>query len=60
MLNEIVRKVLRVILFLYAIPGLIAVFFFDYRFPTIIIGFVAIVAITLAIDAQKMKKIKND
>ena len=60
MLNETVRKVLRFILFLYAIPGLIAVFFFDYRFPTIIIGFVAIVAITLAIDAQKMKKIKND
>ena len=60
MLNETVRKVLRLILFLYAIPGLIAVFFFDYRFPTIIIGFVAIVAITLAIDAQKMKKIKND
>jgi len=60
MLNETVRKVLRLILFLYAIPGLIAVFFFDYRFPTIIVGFVAIVAITIAIDAQKMKKIKND
>ena len=60
MLNETVRKVLRLILFLYAIPGLIAVFFFDYRFPTIIVGFVAIVAITLAIDAQKIKKIKND
>ena len=46
-------------MFLYAIPGLIAVFFFDYRFPTIIIGFVAIVAITIAIDAQKMKKIEQ-
>ena len=56
MLNETVRKVLRFILFLYAIPGLIAVFFFDYRFPTIIIAFVAVVAITFAIDAQKMKK----
>ena len=60
MLNETVRKVLRFILFLYAIPGLIAVFFFDYRFPTIIIGFVAIVAVTLAIDFQKMKKTNND
>ena len=60
MLNETVRKVLRFILFLYAIPGLIAVFFFDYRFPTIIIAFVAVVAITLAIDAQKMKKTNND
>ena len=60
MLNETARKVLRFIVFLYAIPGLIAVFFFDYRFPTIIIGFVAIVAITLAIDAQKMKKTNND
>ena len=60
MLNESVRKVLRFILFLYAIPGLIAVFFFDYRFPTIIIAFVAVIAITLAIDAQKMKKTNND
>ena len=60
MLNETVRKVLRFILFLYAIPGLIAVFFFDYRFPTIIIAFVAVIAITLAIDAQKMKKTNND
>ena len=60
MINETASKVLRFILFLYAIPGLIAVFFFDYRFPTIIIGFVAIVAITLAIDVQKMKKTNND
>jgi len=59
MLNTRVRKVLRFILFLYAIPGLIPVFFFDYRFPTIIIVFVAIIAITLAIDARKMKK-QND
>ena len=59
MLNETVRKVLRFILFLYAIPGVVAVFFFDYRFPTIIIVFVAIIAITLAIDARKMKK-QND
>ena len=56
MLNETVRKVLRFILFLYAILGLIPVFFFDYRFPTIVIWFLVIVAIIVAIDAQKMKK----
>ena len=55
MLNKTVRKVLRVILFLYAIPGLIAVLFFDYRFPTITVGLVAIVAIILVIDARKNK-----
>ena len=60
MLNATVRKVLRFILFLYAIPGLIAVFFFDYRFPTIVICFLAIVAWTVAIDARKIKKINNE
>ena len=60
MLNATVRKVLRFILFLYAIPGLIAVFFFDYHFPTIVISILAIVAWIVAIDARKMKKINNE